>query len=215
MVVKIIPAVLAGRIDQFRQRWHLAQRLHPLIHLDLMDGVFVPTKSITPKQLKSIRFSTPIECHLMVSRPEDWLEGILRFRLERVILPVELRSQLRPLIALFRSRKIPVSLAINPTTPLSRLTPWFRFIESVTVMGVAPGRYGAPVWPGIIPRLQRLRRRWPKLKLAIDGGLRPESLQVLLPFRPARLVVGSSVMLAQDPFAAYKNFQTKLTTHAG
>lgn len=208
MSVEIFPAILAQTTNQFRSRLNLGQSVSRWLHIDLMDGKFVPTRSPGPKALQRIRITHPVEVHCMVEHPEQWIHPLLHWPTRRVILPVELGASLRPIFAVFRSRKIPVGLAINPTTLLSKIRPWAKFIESITVMGVTPGRYGATYHAHTVRRVRTLRRLYPRKTLACDGGITPTNLTQLVQAGARRFSVGSFLMQHSDPMEAMRALKT-------
>lgn len=210
MRVEILPAVLGRTTAQFRSRLTLAQSLSRWLHLDLMDGKFVPTRSPSPKALRGIRITHPVEVHCMVNHPENWIEPLLHWPTRRVILHAELGQRLRPIFALFRSRKIPVSLAINPGTALQKIRPWASYLDSITVMGVYPGHYGASFQPNTIARVRRLHRKYPHLTIACDGAVSPENLPSLRNAGARRFSVGSYIMQHKSPAEAFSALQQAL-----
>ncbi len=202
MGIKILPAVLAGQRSTFRRRIDLARQLSTAIHIDIMDGLFVTSRSITQKTLASFSPLPRAELHLMVQRPIGWLKVVKRLRIPSVVVHVELGSQLRPAIKLFQSEGIRVSLAINPTTALSSLARHLPF-RRVVIMSVHPGRYGAPFQQQTINRVAQLRRRWPKLTIAVDGGMNAQTIPLVIAAGAQEVVVGSDIMRNKHPKAEW------------
>lgn len=210
MRAEIVPAVLGRTTAQFRTRLRVAQSLARVIHLDLMDGQFVPTRSPGAKALARINLTRPVEVHCMLERPQDWLQPILRWPTKRVILHAELRQSLRPLLALFRSHRMAVNLAVNPNSPIRLVTPWIRYLEGITVMGVRPGAYGSKFEPGMIQRVRLLHRRFPRLLIACDGGITDANIRTLAQAGARRFAVGSFLLQNPDPSAAFASLRTAL-----
>lgn len=207
MAVEIIPSVLARRLDQFRVRLALAERVSHRVHVDVMDGKFVPTRSVTPEALVRFPWRQPVELHLMVKEPERWLEVAMPKAIGEVIIPVELGPRLRYCIALFRSNGKKISLAINPTTPLSRLWPWLEHVKQVHVMTVRPGRYHAAFIPAMIDRVAELHVQAPRLRITCDGGVTPKTIGRLVQAGARRMIVGSYLQNAEHPRRAWHDLQ--------
>ncbi len=209
--VEVLPSVLARDAATYRRRFQRAAALGTIIHLDIMDGRFVTSRSIRSKTLGQLPPKPPVEIHAMVAEPEQWLTDMLRLNLRRVIVPVELGVRLRPFIAVFRSRRIPVVLSINPGTPLSRLHPWVSVVAGIQVMGVEPGQYGAPFLPKTFSRIQAIHRRYPRLPIQVDGGITPDKIVKLRSVGATRFVVGSFFMKAKQPTIAWQQLRQALS----
>ncbi len=207
MAVKIVPAVLARTAAQLRTQWSLARAYGQIVHLDLADGTLVPGRTVGVSQIAQLDQKQPVEIHAMTRRPDRWLNVMLRLRLRRVILHVELGASLRPYLALFRSHRIPVALAINPATSLARLQPWTRLITGIQVMGVEPGRLAAPWKPRTVDRAAELHRRYPRLALSCDGGMTPTTIPLVGQAGVTSVVVGSFFQRNPDPAIAWEELQ--------
>lgn len=199
MAVELIPSVLANTTVQLRTRATLAEELGATVHLDVMDGKFVTQKSVSPVALSRRHWRRRLEIHAMVDNPVTLLPLLDALHPQRVYLHVELGSSLLPLIAVLRSRRIEFGLAINPRTNINVLKFYIRYATSILVMSVQPGRYQAPFWSGSIERIRSIRRRWPKVTIAIDGGMNERTLTRAIKAGAKRLIVGSDVMLNPEP----------------
>lgn len=212
MPVEIVPSVLARTLPVFRARLAAAERLSRIIHVDVMDGQFVPTHSVGLDRLWSQSWHRPVELHLMVQRPEQWLELVLNRMVKEVIVHVEIGNRLEYALALFRSNKKRVRLAINPKTPLSRLWPWVKFSQGVQVMTVTPGRYRAPFQPGMIDRIKTIRARHPRLRISCDGGMTPRTIPAMVQAGADRCIVGSYIQYARHPEQAWQRLRAATLT---
>lgn len=204
MRVEILPSLTVTTVNQFQSGLRRIQSFAPVIHLDLMDGVFVRNRSISPSMLARHPITQPLEIHAMVSRPGDWLPTISHLPVRRAVLHVELGRLLAPALAWFRSRRIEVGLAINLETRLGTLARWVPHVKSFQVMAVKPGRYGAKFDPKAIRRLAHLRRAYPKMTLACDGGMNEDTIPAAVRAGAHRLIVGSVIQSAIQPAALYR-----------
>lgn len=202
MPAKIFPSVLGSTRVLFTRRLEAAARLHRPLHLDVMDGHFVATTSIGPRSLASLIVPRRHEVHLMVKRPEVWLDCLLRLGTTTVIIPVELGRRLTSILAAFRSHRLSVALSINPRTPLRRLHPWMSSLRRVHVMTVHPGRYRATFLPAMVKRITQIRRQYPNRVVSCDGGLDQRTIPLVCRAGATLLIVGSAVMLQPNPVTA-------------
>lgn len=207
MAIELVPAVLAVNRRQFTSRLARARHLSPHIHLDLMDGHFVPTRSVdlARQAVPSTRCS--VEIHAMVDSVGALVGPVLRWHPRRVFVHVELGDRLWPLIAFLRSQRIAVGLAINPTTRPAACQPFVAKVDALMVMGVKPGRYQAPYQPLILRKIAAIHRRWPKLKISCDGGMNPLTVAGVVRAGAKRLIIGSDVILNPRPQMEWRLLQ--------
>lgn len=207
MAVELIPSITATTASQLRRGAKLAQHISPVIHLDVMDGKFVPTRSVGLSTLAGISWKRKIEVHAMVKDPASLMSllGIVKPR--RVYLHVELGAAVLSFAALLRSRQIEFGLAINPATTIDLLQPYVRYAKSVLVLAVNPGRYHAPFKVGTIQRIRMIHRRWPRLMIACDGGMNNRTITNIIRAGAKRIIVGSAVMLSNNPLREWKKLR--------
>jgi len=147
------------------------------LHLDIMDGHFVPNLSFGPAVVKAIRPFTklPFDVHLMCSRPDILLQPFVQAGADRITIHVELAHLVTDLIWKIRSLGKQVGLAINPPTAMRAILPHLSQIDSVLVMTVNPGFGGQPFITETLPKIQQAaawrRERRLKYHIAVDGGI--------------------------------------------
>src|SRR5690242_10215078 len=144
MAVRLTPAVLASTSTELVKRLRLAQKFSRRVHLDIMDGRFVASRSVGRADFRRLPSVIGGELHIMAQQPLPWLRLAHQLSLRRVILHVELGRRLTTILHQASEQGLDVTFAINPNTPLNRLWPWIGAASRVVVMGVKPGRYGAP-----------------------------------------------------------------------
>jgi ribulose-phosphate 3-epimerase len=173
-----------------------------------MDGVFVSTRSVNQKTVLRIKQGTIGELHLMVTHPLAWLPVVVRLKIPTVIIHAELGRNLGQPLAVFRQQGVNVLLAINPTTPLSKLRPWAQRIQGVVVMGVHPGAYGARWQTKTTQRIQAVKKLYPRLPVSTDGGVSEKTIQALAAAGIDRGIVGSYIQRSNNPRRAWRRLQT-------
>lgn len=169
------------------------------IHLDVMDGHFVPNISFGSLVAKSLRphCPLPLEIHLMISDADAYLDSFIDAGADSFILHVEACRHMEKTIARVRSKQKKVAVTLNPATPLSSIEPYIQLVDLVLIMSVQPGFGGQAFIPSSIEKIKQARQLIDKLnprcELEVDGGI---NLQTLAPAFHAGadvFVVGSSV----------------------
>jgi ribulose-phosphate 3-epimerase len=147
------------------------------IHIDVMDGHFVPNLSMGPAVVGSLRRVTrlPLEIHLMVEQPERFIDGFLAHGADSLIAHLEVLADPRPFVRRLHDAGKRVGLAVRPDTPVDALEPYLDQIDLALCMTVHPGFSGQPFLPESPARIRRLRQlidsRHPQCDLEVDGGI--------------------------------------------
>lgn len=174
----IAPSLLAANYGRFADEVRRVDRSgSDWLHVDVMDGNFVPNISFGPGLVKTLRPLTrlPFDVHLMCARPEILLEPFAQSGADWITVHIELGDQVTPLLWKIRSLGKKVGLAINPPTPATAVEPLLKHIDLLLVMTVNPGFGGQSFIEEVIPKIQQVDawRRQKKLKfhLEVDGGI--------------------------------------------
>lgn len=174
------------------------------LHLDVMDGHFVPNLTFGPKTVGDLRKSTrlPLDVHLMIERPGDWVDRYADAGAEWLVIHVESTSDPAAVLRAIRARGVHPGITLRPGTALEAIDPYLELCDLVLVMSVEPGFGGQPFIPGSERRVaevaKRLDARGLRVELEVDGGVKPEHAGLLAAAGATVLVAGSGVYLDPD-----------------
>lgn len=177
------------------------------IHIDVMDGVFVPNISFGFPVLKSIRKASPkfLDVHLMIVEPERYITRFAEAGADMVTFHLEATEKVAECIALARKAGVKVGMSVRPATPVAELAQWLPEIDMVLVMSVEPGFGGQSFMPHSVDKIRELRAMAdvanPSLIIEVDGGISASNAALLFGAGAEVLVAGSSVFGADDPQA--------------
>ena len=170
-----------------------------LMHIDVMDGHFVPELSFGPLVLAAVRRATrlPVEVHMMVTSPLEQLAPLAEAGADRLIFHIEAAADPQREIERARALGCEAGIAISPPTPASTLEPWLDAIDMVTVMLVHPGRGGQELLVDQLPKVGELRRMADaastSLVIEVDGGVKAHNASMCVEAGATLLVAGSAV----------------------
>jgi ribulose-phosphate 3-epimerase len=170
-----------------------------LIHLDVMDGVFVPNITIGPVVIAAVRrvTSLPLDVHLMIDRPERYVEAFVRAGADHLYVHPEASVHLHRTLTQIREAGAKPGVVLNPSTSEEALRYVVRELELVMVMTVNPGFGGQAFIPEVLPKIRRVRRMLdeanPGACIAVDGGIAPETAPRVVEAGAEILVAGSAI----------------------
>ncbi|MBZ5527928.1 MAG: ribulose-phosphate 3-epimerase [Acidobacteriia bacterium] len=212
--LEIAPSILAADFAALGEAVRSVERTGVrLIHVDVMDGHFVPNISIGVPVVASLRKATrlDLDVHLMIESPERYIGAFAQAGANWITVHQEATAHLNRAIAQIREQGCRAGGAINPGTPVSTLGEVLQDVDLVLVMSVNPGFGGQSFWPGAerkIAELRELRMRGGlKFLIEVDGGITAETIAPVVRSGADILVAGTSVFHKQDPAAAVQELQ--------
>jgi ribulose-phosphate 3-epimerase len=174
------------------------------VHLDVMDGHFVPNLSYGAPVIKDWRPCTdfPFDTHLMIADPARYLDDFVRAGCDNIIFHIEVVPQPVPLLERIRAAGCRGVLALNPPTPVSALEPFLDKVDGILVMSVMPGFGGQHFEAAVLDKVRALCAARPSLAISIDGGIKPNTAADAVAAGVTQLVAGSSVFCSDGNYAA-------------
>ncbi len=199
-----------GHLAQEVQRLQRAQV--PALHLDVMDGHFVPNLTYGLVLVETFQriSSLPLDVHLMISNPEQYVEKYIEAGAWALTVHVEAMSDPSGVLEWIRSLGVAAGVALNPETPLEKLTPCLDCCDYVLVMTVAPGFGGQSLRPDALHKAAQLRQKYPQLVIGVDGGIKPENVAQVVQAGADMLIVGSAIFGHSDYAEAVALLQQRI-----
>lgn len=195
------------------------------LHIDVMDGHFVPNISMGPPIITSLRNEIPrsdtkasfFDCHMMVSEPEKWVPEVAKAGGDQYTFHYESTNDPVGLVKLIKSHGMKAACAVKPGTPVDVLYPLADQLDMALVMTVEPGFGGQKFMPEMMPKVEALRKKFPQLNIQVDGGLGKDTIGAAAEAGANVIVAGTAVFKANDPLemiqilrdAVTKNLETR------
>jgi ribulose-phosphate 3-epimerase len=218
--IEIAPSILAANFAKLGDEVRAVEEAGAdVIHVDIMDGHFVPNLSLGIPVVASLRKATrlPLDVHLMIEQPELYIEEFIRAGASRVLVHQEATAHLDRALAMIRELGAEAGAVINPATPVAMLSEVLDKVDTILVMTVNPGFGGQKFIPNSyekIRQLNQIRARYnASFRIEVDGGVEPDNTAELAQAGANTFVAGTSIFHTADPAAATRQLK-KLATQA-
>jgi ribulose-phosphate 3-epimerase len=212
--VEIAPSILAADFASLGEAIRAVERGGArILHLDVMDGHFVPNISIGVPVVASLRKATrlTLDVHLMIENPDHYVETFAEAGADMISVHQEATAHLDRTLRLIREHGRAAGVAINPATPVATLSEVLDKVDFVLVLSVNPGLGGQSFIPSAVAKIQQLkdlRSRYNySFRIEVDGGIGPGTVAQVVRAGAEILVAGTSVFHSPDAGAAIKNMQ--------
>ena len=205
----IAPSILSADFSKLNEDIKSVERAGAdWIHVDVMDGHFVPNITIGPVVVKSIRPVTklPLDVHLMIERPEDYIESFAKAGSDIITFHIECENDPKEVIKLIRYYKKKVGVSIKPKTDLKSIEAILPMVDMVLVMTVEPGFGGQEFITDCLPKIKELRKIFKK-DIEVDGGINEATAAEVIKKGANVIVAGTSIFGTKDYTDAIKKLR--------
>ena len=202
---KIIPAIIAKSQQELEDKINKVKEFVEIIQLDIMDGKFVPNKSVD-FDFKLSNADCIFEAHLMIENPEEWIKKHSN-KVDMVLAHIESCKKPKKVVNLVKKNGKHVGFVLNPETPLSTIIEYIDDIDQVLIMTVNPGFYGSPFLPKMLEKIKKLREIKTDLDIEVDGGVTDKTINLVDKAGANMFVSGSYIVKSNDVMQAIANLK--------
>ena len=202
---KIAPSILSADFSRLGEEVKAVEQAGAdYIHVDVMDGHFVPNITIGPIIVKALKSVTklPLDVHLMISNPDDFIDDFVQSGADILTVHAEAGYHLHRSLQHIRKVGVKPAVSLNPASPLSMIEYVLDELDMVLLMTVNPGFGGQDFIPEVIPKIERLRemidKRGLNIELEVDGGIGPETINRVSSAGADVFVAGSAIYHSKD-----------------
>ncbi|NLL51456.1 MAG: ribulose-phosphate 3-epimerase [Peptococcaceae bacterium] len=206
MALTVAPSLLSADFARLGEEVKLVERAGAnILHIDVMDGHFVPNITIGPLVVESLRKVSTLEfdVHLMIENPERYVEDFVKAGADHITISIEATKHVHRVIQQIKSLGVTVGVALNPATSLDVLTYILQELDMVLLMTVNPGFGGQKFIPEVLPKIvalsEILKEVNPLCRIEVDGGINSDTARLASRAGAEILVAGSAVFAAPDP----------------
>ncbi|AKL95529.1 ribulose-phosphate 3-epimerase Rpe [Clostridium aceticum] len=213
-MIKLAPSILAADFANLANEVKRVEEVGcDLLHIDVMDGHFVPNITLGPPIVQSLKEKTkmPFDVHLMIENPDQYIGDFVKAGADIISVHSEACRHLHRTIQHIKSYGIKAAVALNPATPLTDIEYVLEDLDMVLIMTVNPGFGGQSFIPGMLNKIKELRGMINKKKLdldiQVDGGIKPDNVGLVTEAGANVLVAGSAVFNSVDMEATVKEIR--------
>ncbi|MDD5448018.1 MAG: ribulose-phosphate 3-epimerase [Actinomycetota bacterium] len=217
--IKLAPSILDADFSKLGEELKAISPYADYIHLDIMDGHFVPNLTFGPMIVETVKRVTqiPIDCHLMIYHVPEWIEAFIEAGADRLSFHLHSTRNEEHIIRTIRNLGASPGLALSPEVPPFELRRFLEVIDFVIVMCVYPGFGGQPLIREMLPRINAIKREardmGVSVEVEVDGGIKTHNLTEVLEAGADTVVVGSSIFSSDDHGKAAAHVRSVIDTY--
>ena len=205
-MVDIAPSMLGADFGRMREAAEMVAPNSAYLHMDIMDGHFVPNLTMGPDLVKSLNGIAPLDVHLMVTDPINFIDDFRDAGAKIISVHVEANEPLEAL-ELIKKNNMKAGIALNPSTPKKSIEPFIDLADLILVMSVEPGYCGQKFHEDAVERVRHYKKTYPNKIIEVDGGVSPSNSKRLTDAGADILVAGSAIFKADDPIEILKSMK--------
>ena len=209
--IKIAPSILSANLSKVNQEIKEVENYADYIHVDIMDGIFVPPITVDSNFVKTIKTKVPLDVHLMVHEPSNsYIKGFIDAGAYSITMHEEACKNPSKQINFIKENKIKAAISIKPNTSLDKIKKYLDIVDMVLIMTVEPGWAGQKFIQETMHKVKELRKLKPKLDIEVDGGINPYTSRIAFEAGANVFVTGTSIFGKKDRVAAIKEILNSL-----
>ena len=197
-MVSIAPSMLGADFGKMRDAAELVAPHSSYLHMDVMDGHFVPNLTMGVDLVKALKGIAPLDVHLMITDPVDFIDDFYDAGAEIISVHVEANNT-REALSKINEKDIKSGIAFNPSTPKEKIIPYLDIADMILVMSVEPGYCGQSFHENAIDRVKYFKTNYPNKIIEVDGGVSTQNSAILSKNGADILVAGSAIFKSNDP----------------
>ena len=197
-MVSIAPSMLGADFGRMREAAELVAPHSSYLHMDVMDGHFVPNLTMGVDLVKALNGIAPLDVHLMITDPVDFIDDFYDAGAEIISVHVEANNPREALVKI-NEKNIKSGIAFNPSTPKQKIIPYLDIADMILVMSVEPGYCGQSFHENAIDRVKYFKTNYPNKIIEVDGGVSTQNSAILGKNGADILVAGSAIFKSNDP----------------
>ena len=197
-MVSIAPSMLGADFGKMRDAAELVAPYSSYLHMDVMDGHFVPNLTMGVDLVKALNGIAPLDVHLMITDPVDFIDDFYDAGAEIISVHVEANNPREALVKI-NEKNIKSGIAFNPSTPKEKIIPYLDIADMVLIMSVEPGYCGQSFHENAIDRVKYFKTNYPNKIIEVDGGVSTQNSAILSKNGADILVAGSAIFKSSDP----------------
>ncbi len=219
-MIQIAPSILSADFSRLGEDVKKVEEAGAeVLHIDVMDGHFVPNLTIGPLIVKALRSHSRMrfDVHLMIENPERFIDEFAQAGADHITVHLETTVHLHRVIQQIKGTGLTAGVAVNPATPLDGLKYILDDLDMVLIMSVNPGFGGQKFIPSVLPKISVLKRHLEQLEspcqIEVDGGINPSTAQAVAKAGGQILVAGAAVFAQPNPAQAIWDIRAAATKH--
>jgi len=209
--IKLAPSILSANFSKINDEIKQVEAYSDLIHVDIMDGIFVPPTTVDSNFVRKIKTKVPLDVHLMVHEPGDsYIKGFIDAGAYSITIHEEACKNPEHQINFIKMNKARAAISIKPKTSLEKIKKYLDIVDMVLIMTVEPGWAGQKFMVETMPKVRELRKLKPKLDIEVDGGINPMTVRTAYDEGANVFVAGNAIFGQKDRIAAIKEILNSL-----